>query len=253
MRLDVAMAILRRNVLHMRNPAIILPSTLFPLVFLVAFAGGLSNVENVPGFDFPSGYTSFQFVFVLLQAAAFGGVFTGFAIAADFELGFARRLLLASPHRFGLIIGYVLAAFVRFAATAALITAAALIAGMRVDGGVVDVFGLYGLALLVSAASALFGAGVAMRTKSLSAGPAMQTPVFLILFLAPVYVPLHLLEGWINAVASVNPVTAIVESARGFIAGEPDKVGLAILAGGGLTAAMLVYATAGLRRAERGE
>ena len=29
------------------------------------------------------------------QAAAFGGVFTGFSIAADFEFGFARRLLLA--------------------------------------------------------------------------------------------------------------------------------------------------------------
>ena len=43
----------------------------------------------MPGFDFPSGYTAFQFVFVLLQASAFGGVFTGFGIAADFENGFA--------------------------------------------------------------------------------------------------------------------------------------------------------------------
>ena len=55
----------------------------------------------MPGFDFPSGYTAFQFVFVLLQSAAFGGVFTGFAIARDFECGFARRLLLAAPHRLG--------------------------------------------------------------------------------------------------------------------------------------------------------
>ena len=54
------------------------------LFFFAAFAGGLSAVGNVPGFDFPSGYTAFQFVFVLLQSAAFGGVFTGFAIARDF-------------------------------------------------------------------------------------------------------------------------------------------------------------------------
>ena len=86
------------------NPAFLLPSIIFPMFFFVAFAGGLSNVGNVPGFDFPSGYTAFQFVFVLLQAAAFGGVFTGFSIASDFERGFARRLLLAAPNRFAILL-----------------------------------------------------------------------------------------------------------------------------------------------------
>ena len=83
------------------NPALLLPSLIFPLFFFTAFAGGLSAISNVPGFDFPSGYTAFQFVFVLLQASAFGGVFTGFGIAADFESGFARRMMLAAPNRLG--------------------------------------------------------------------------------------------------------------------------------------------------------
>src|SRR4051812_7065463 len=100
--LTVAAAVLRRNLIHaFKNPALLVPSIVFPLLFLVAFAGGLSNVANVPGFDFPSGYTAFQFVFVFLQAAAFGGVFTGFATAADFESGFGRRLLLGAPRREG--------------------------------------------------------------------------------------------------------------------------------------------------------
>jgi ABC-2 type transport system permease protein len=73
------------------NPAFLLPSIIFPLFFFTAFAGGLSGVGHVPGFDFPDGYTAFQFCFVLLQASAFGGVFTGFSIASDFERGFARR------------------------------------------------------------------------------------------------------------------------------------------------------------------
>ena len=37
--------------------------------------------------------------FVFLQSAAFGGVFTGFAVARDFDSGFARRLLLSAPQR----------------------------------------------------------------------------------------------------------------------------------------------------------
>ena len=84
------------------NPSLLIPSLVFPLFFFVAFAGGLSQVDNVPGFEFPLGYTAFQFVFVLLQSAAFGGVFTGFGIARDFETGFARRLLLAAPNRTGI-------------------------------------------------------------------------------------------------------------------------------------------------------
>ena len=71
------------------NPSLFVPSLLFPLFFFTAFAGGLSRVQDVPGFDFPDGYTAFQFVFVLLQSAAFGGVFTGFGIARDFETGSA--------------------------------------------------------------------------------------------------------------------------------------------------------------------
>ena len=34
-----------------------------------------------------------------------------------------------------------------------------------------------------------------MRLRTMQAGPLMQMPVFLVLFLAPVYVPLALLGG----------------------------------------------------------
>ena len=44
-----------------------------------------------------------------------------------------------------------------------------------------------------------------MRFQSVQAGPIMQTPVFLILFFAPVYVPLSLLEGWMHRSPSYNP------------------------------------------------
>ncbi len=108
------------------NPSLLFPSLLFPLFFFTAFAGGLSQVANVPGFDFPPGYTAFQFCFVLIQSAAFGGVFTGFGIARDFESGFARRLLLAAPNRTGIVLGYALAALVRWVVTATVLTVVAL-------------------------------------------------------------------------------------------------------------------------------
>ena len=139
----------------------------------------------MPGFDFPSGYTAFQFVFVLLQASAFGGVFTGFGIASDFESGFARRMMLAAPNRLGILAGYALSALVRAVAVGILLFVVALASGMQVGGNGVDLFGLIVLALLVNLIAAMWAAGVALRLRTIQAGPAMQMPVFIILFLAP--------------------------------------------------------------------
>ena len=233
------------------NPSLFIPSLVFPLFFFVAFAGGLSRVEDVPGFDFPSGYTAFQFVFVLLQSAAFGGVFTGFGIARDFESGFARRLLLAAPDRTGIVVGYAGAALVRWLVTAVVLTAVALIAGMEVGGNGVDLFGLYTLALFVNVAAILWASGVAMRLRTMQAGPVMQMPVFLVLFFAPVYVPLSLLDGWIHALAAVNPVTRVLQAGRGLLVGSPTEVGSAFAVAVGLAFAFSFWALRGLRSAER--
>jgi ABC-2 type transport system permease protein len=232
------------------NPSLLVPSLIFPLFFFTAFAGGLSRVSDVPGFDFKEGYTAFQFVFVLLQSAAFAGVFTGFGIARDFESGFARRLLLAAPNRSGILLGYAAAALLRWLVTAAVLTTIAFAVGMNVGGSGVDLFGLYALAVLVNVAGILWAAGIAFRFRTLQAGPVMQLPVFLVLFFAPVYVPLSLLEGWIHAIALVNPLTRVLEAGRGFIEGSPTEVGAAFGAALALAAGFSLWALRGLRKAE---
>src|ERR1700726_5209354 len=108
---------------YVRRPDLYVPSLIFPLVFLASFAGGLSALGSVPGFHFPAGYTAFQFVFVLCQSAMFGGLFTGFSLAIDFESGFARRLMLAAEDRRGIALGYALVALTRSAVTLTVITA----------------------------------------------------------------------------------------------------------------------------------
>ncbi len=247
----IALAVAWRSIHNfLTNPAFLVPGIVFPLFFFTAFAGGLSAISGAPGFDFEGGYTAFQFVFVLLQSAAFGGVFTGFGIARDFETGFSRRYLLAATDRRGIVAGYAMAALVRALITWTILTTVALVAGMEVGGGGVEIFGLYGLAILVNLSATLWAAGVAMRVRSIQGGPLMQFPTFLVLFLAPVYVPLSLLSGWIHAVASVNPVTALLEAGRGFISGDPTVVALAFGLAIALPLAFGLWARGGLRRAE---
>jgi ABC-2 type transport system permease protein len=233
------------------NPAILVPSIVFPLFFLIAFAGGLSRIADVPNFHYAPGYTAFQFVFVFLQSAAFGGVFTGFAVARDFDSGFARRLMLSAPQRSGIIAGYVVGALLRWALTGAVVTVAALIAGMDVNGNGGQLLGLVGLGVLMNLVAALWACGLAMFLRTEQAGALIQMPVFVLLFLAPVYVPLSLLTGWIHDVARFNPVTDVLEAGRGLLAGSPVKlvVAFVVLAAG--AALFSGFARRGLAAAER--
>ena len=249
---DVVSAVWWRSThIYTHNPQFFLPSIIFPLFFFTAFAGGLSNVGNVPGFDFPSGYTAFQFVFVLLQASAFGGVFTGFGIAADFEGGIGKRIMLGAPNRLAILVGYALVALSRAAIVYVLLFAVALITGMQVGGNGVDIAGLILLAFLVSLTASMWSAGIAFRTRTIQSGPLMQMPVFVVLFLAPVYVPLALLSGWVNTAAHLNPFTPLVETGRDFIAGtSPDALlayGIALV----LLSLFAMWGVRGLRRAEQ--
>jgi ABC-2 type transport system permease protein len=234
---------------YFTNPAFLAPA-FFPIFFFVAFAGGLTRVGDVPGFDYKAGYIAFQYVWALLQAVAMGGAFTGFSIAGDFENGFAKRLLLAASNRSGIILGYAIASLVRVTTTGTLVTVIALVAGIPISGGF-DFFGLIGLAVLVNVAATLFGAGVAMLMRTQQAGPVIRTPIFMVLFLAPVFVPMNLLQGWLEAIARLNPFTTILDAARGFLAGEPTSILPAYGIGLALVLAFALWALFGLRRAEK--
>ena len=239
----------RQTYKYFTNPAFLAPA-LFPLFFFVAFAGGLTRVGDIPGFNYAAGYIAFQYVWALLQAVTMGGAFTGFSIASDFENGFARRLMLAASNRYGIILGYTMASLVRAFMTGTLVTVLALVTGMPITGGF-DFFGLIALAVLANIAATLFGAGIAMMLRTQQAGPVIRTPIFLVLFLAPVFVPLNLLTGWIETVARLNPFTAILDAARGFLAGDPQNVVPAFAISAALILVLSLWAVFGLRQAEK--
>jgi ABC-2 type transport system permease protein len=84
------------------------------------------------------------------------------------------------------------------------------------------------------------------------AQPLMQAPVFVFLFLSPVYVPLSLVTGWVHAAASVNPLTVLLDAGRGFIAGTPTSVGAAVVVSLALALLFWSWASTGFRRLRSG-
>ncbi len=239
----------RRLQHYVRSPAISLPYFMMP-VLLFAFGGGsLSRLDGLPAFDFPLGYTTFYFVFILFQGAAFTGAATGGAIAADFETGFARRLLLAASHRMSVVTGYIVASMCLAVGLMVFLTAVALIAGMDVGGNPLEMAGLYAMALLVTVVASLWGAGFSLRTRITQVQSAVSMPLFLSLMLSPAFVPRPLLGAWLKAAADYNPYTAILEASRGLISGRPDETGVAYLIAFGLIVVFSFWSVTGLRSA----
>jgi ABC-2 type transport system permease protein len=211
----------------------------------------MSGIARTPGFDFPSGYTAYQFVFVVMQAAAFNGIFTGFGLALDFESGFADRLLLATPRRSALILGYTMSAAIRASIAISILFVLALLVGTNFDGSAFELLALAGLAVLLAVALVLWSCGVAMRFRSIQAAPLIQVPFFLALFMTPVFAPLELLSGWIKDVATYNPVTYFLQAGRGFISGNPTSTDIAFSAMAAMIAVFSLWAFRSLRAAER--
>jgi ABC-2 type transport system permease protein len=231
------------------SPPLLLPALMFAPLLLVAFAGGLSALSKAPGFHYYD-YTAFIYVYVLLQGAASSGAITGVAVAQDFETGFARRMLLSTRQRWPLTAGYILSSVVRMVMIFALLTVCALVGGMGIDGDPLQFAGVFALAILINIAACLFAIGVALRVRSVQAGPMMQLPVLLITFLAPVYVTRNLMTGWLATVADYNPFTALYESGRGLMAGNPHRTALAFGLCGAMILLFAVWSATGMRKAE---
>jgi len=232
-----------------RAPALIIPTLLLPLMFIVAFAGALSRLTSLPALQ-DIDYTAFQYVYALLQAAGFAGAVGGTAMIEDFQNGFMGRLMLAAPKRAAIVAGYVIAMLLRAALAVVLLTALAFALGMDVSGGPLDLLGLFALAALLNVTATLWSTGVAMHGRSPNAAPAAILPVFLLLFLTPVFLPLESLDGWLHAVASANPFTSLLEAGRALIEGQPEDVGMAFAVVGAMVVVTGLWALWGVKRAE---
>ena len=158
---------------------------------------------------------------------------------------------LGAGRRSAAIVGYAATAVVRIALGLALLFAVGTAVGVRMQGSAWNVVALAGIGLAYGVTVALFAIGMALRVRSMQGAPAMQVPALIALFFAPAFAPLALLTGWIHGAATWNPVSYLLESGRGYVAGDTTDVGRAVLALTVLLPLTVVWTATGLRRAER--
>lgn len=201
----------------MRQPASIIPSLLFPLILLAVNAGGLRGATELEGFPSDS-FLDFALGFAFLQGAVFATVNSGTDLARDIQTGFLNRLALTPVRGIALIFGQLAGVAVLAVIQALVFLGAGLAAGASVQTGIAGALLVLVLSFLVSMAFAGVGALLAVRTGSGEAIQGLFPLVFAGLFLSSMNMPRDLIDAeWFRVIATINPVSYLIEGIRSLI------------------------------------
>jgi ABC-2 type transport system permease protein len=239
----------RSVVRTVRQPANVVFPLVFPLLLLAVNAGGLDAATRLPGFPTDS-FVAFALAIPFIQGALFATMNAGTDLARDIQTGFLNRLSLTPMRGVALLAGQ-LGGIVTMGVVQALVyLSVGLAVGVEFASGPAGVFVLLAFAILVTVGFGALGAFAALRTGSGEAVQSLFPAFFVFLFLSSMNMPRDLIEiDWFRTVATINPVSYLIECVRSLIITGWDGQALAL--GFGIAAVItlvaLVLASVSLR------
>ncbi len=242
--LTQVMALARRSTVRtLRQPAVLISALLFPMMFFSINASGLDAASRLPGFPTDS-YLDFAFAFPLVQASLFGAITAGSDLARDIENGFFDRLSL-TPMRPAALLSGMLAGVVALGLIQGVVFVLfGLLMGVNISSGFLGMLVIVALTVLVALAFGGLGAVLAIRTGSVEAVESAFPLFFVAIFMSSINLPRNLIEqDWFRFVATVNPISYLVEGIRSLVITGWDPQ--ALLLGFGCAAAIVVLAIGG--------
>jgi len=240
---DQVYLLARRSVVRTaRQPANVIAPLVFPMLLLAVNSGGLKAETRLPGFPTTS-FVAFALAVPFIQGALFATMNAGTDLARDIQTGFLSRLSLTPMRGIALLAGQLGGAVVMGVVQATVYLGVGLIVGVRLASGPAGVAVLFAFMILISLGFGALGAFAALRTGS---GEAVQSlfPVFFVfLFLSSMNIPRNLIATtWFRDVATVNPVSYLLESVRSLVIIGWDAQALAL--GFGIAGVITVVALA---------
>ena len=240
----------RRSVVRtLRQPAMVVPSLVFPLLLLAVNTGGLDSATRLPGFPSDS-YLDFALAIAFVQGALFAANSAGTNVANDVESGFMNRLSLTPLRRVALLVGQLFGVIVLGLIQAVTFLAAGLLAGAGIAAGAGGALLIVAISVTVSLGFGSIGAFAALRTGSGEAVQGIFPLLFAALFLSSMALPRDLIEtDWFRTVATWNPVSYVLEGIRALVieGWDGEAIALALAAAGGIALVALAAASGALR------
>lgn len=237
-------ALAQRSVLRTaRQPAVIISALLFPMMFFAINAYGLDAATRIPGFPADS-YLDFAFAFPLVQASLFGAITAGADLARDIESGFFDRLSLTPMRPVALLLGMLAGIVALGLLQGVVFLAIGNLMGVDVMSGLPGMLVIVALMVLVALGFGGLGAILALRTGSVEAVESAFPLFFVTIFMSSINLPRNLIEAdWFRAIATVNPISYLVEGIRSLVITGWDAQ--ALILGFGCAVGIVVVSLAG--------
>ncbi len=240
----------RHLVAIFRTPQALIPPIAISVFFLLIYESTLGEAAGfVPGLS-DNSYLGFILPLSIVSSALAGAGIASQNLVRDMENGYFDKLLLTPVSRAAILLGPILAGAVILGMQAAIVVGVGLLMGLQPATGFAGLLAVIGLAILLGTGFAGFTVSAALGSGNAAVTQSAGLIFFPLTFLTASFVPIELLNGWLQTAAQLNPITYVLEGMRDIInvGWGSDSLWQGIIAC--LILALAMYALAGyaLRR-----
>jgi len=231
-----------------RTPEALLPPVAISIFFLVIYQSTLGKAAgSIPGIG--GSYLGFILPLSIVSASLSGSGIASQNLVRDIERGYFDKLLLTPVRRAALLLAPILAGAIILGVQAAIVVSAGLLLGLRPATGFAGLLAVIGLGVLLGIGFSGFTVSAALGSGSAAATQGASFLFFPLTFLAPTFVPLSLLSGWLKLAARLNPITYVLEAMRALLntGWDTQAIAKSVLACLALAVAMYTLAALALR------
>ena len=222
---QVFLLVRRSLVTILRTPEALLPPIAISIFFLVIYQSTLGEAAGfIPSIE--GSYLGFILPLSIVSSALSGAGIAAQNLVRDIERGYFNKLLLTPVSRAALLLSPILAGAVILGLQASIVVGVGLLLGLDPATGLPGLLVVVALAILLGTGFAGFTVSAALGSGSAAATQGASFIFFPLTFLAPTFVPLDLLSGWLAAAAKVNPITYVLEAMRTLITSGWDTTAL---------------------------
>jgi ABC-2 type transport system ATP-binding protein len=230
-----------RNLRHfIRQPDLLVFSTIQPVLFVLLFVYVFGGAI---GRSLPHGITYVDFLLpgIFVQSVTFGASQTAVGLKEDLTRGVVDRFRSMPIARSAVLAGRTLADLVRNIVVIFLMIAVGYAVGFRFLGGVAGAAGCIAVVAAFGFALSWIFAVVALTVRGAeTAQTAGFVVIFPLVFASSVFVPVSTFPDWLQAFATISPVTVTADAARSLaLFGTTASLGAAAAWIGGLLAVFI--------------
>jgi ABC-2 type transport system permease protein len=242
----------RRSIARtLRQPIMVVPNLVFPLFMLAVISGGAGEqATRVEGFP-TDNYTTFLLAATMIQGASGAMTVAGTTLGDDIETGFLSRVSLTPIAAPVLIAAQLAGVAVLGVAQVTIYLFVGLAAGASVAAGLAGALALIAVVVVIAVSFGSLGLLAAIRAGSAERLQGLVAVALALLFLSSMAMPRDLITvDWFKAIATVNPMSYLVEAPRSLLITGWDAEALALGCGiaGVLALLALARATVNLKR-----